>query len=1072
MNSLRIPAGSVGIAALWILVLALVAAAPSKPDPELVSIRSLQDKLRWVESDTLAVIALDRLSKATPPDSLRIAEAMYLVARARYMRSIATGGSRDLAGQALGIMMRHRPANDLDVAEAHMLVGNVLGVGGTADSGLTHLVRALEIRRSKLAPDDTLIANTWFRCGIVRRNVPDYEGSLDDFGQAMRIWEQRFGPDHPRVGVILGEMGYCYNRMGEYDRGREVLERSLSIATRVSGPDAKERVIPLDYLAGLETDVGDHARSLDLSYEALRVARLNYGDDSFEAIRMRRNLSASLHSFGDWAGMKATLEPVVAWYEAKRGPEDPFTISAHLQMGVACVGLQDSACALSHLRHVERVVSSKPGPPSPFLGQSLAQQARVLHAMGNHAPAREASVRGLEAARTTKRPSGYTLAQLHYTLLDVLCGVGDTVGIRQARASLDSLVAEYDLERTTTAPVVSYWRARAAQSLGRSEEAWKEALEAFRRSHDEIRWNAQALPDGRALQLTWEGLRHLDLVLTLAWNSTEERKLEAWDRLVRSRGLIRSEMARRRIPISLRADSTVITAHAMWIKSQRAYAHKLVQWGSAPGDSVRASTLARLKDEAETWESTYLAALKRHRAEVPVTEIGLAEVREALRPGQALISIVEFNARTDTSRVVAFIARGGEKAVRVANLGATPLLRRAVEDWIGLLSTSPGPNAGTGDSRERACREAGRQVSRVAWEPLRHALGSAREIFLVGDGPLLDLPWQALPEGSSSYFVERGPLLRVLNTEWELPARQSKSAAASMLAVGNPSYGTESPGAPKSIAAGPGSTLRAVPEPCVGGSLDLIPLPASEQEARDAARVWMGTQGQTADVLLNQDATEAAFKEKAPGRSILHLATHAVSSRDTCSAGAPGLRGVGGIEPIEPAIGRDAKKASSKSVKGRPTSGSGRTEIISPWADRRVWIALAGASRAREAAEDDNDGLLTAEEVITLDLDGTQWVVLSACHSGFAAALPREGTLGLRRAFHLAGVRTVIASTWAVEDNSTREWMDALYKARAGGSERPAEAMKAASRTFLDARRKAGRTTHPFYWAAFTSSGE
>ena len=1071
MNSLRIPVGPAGIAALWILAVAIVAAAPSKPDPDLVAIRSLQDKLRWAESDSLAVIALDRLSKATPPDSLRIAEAMYLVARARYMQSIATGGSRDLAGQALGIMIRHRPADDLDLADAHMLVGNVLGIGGTADSGLTHLVRALEIRRSRLAPDDTLVANTWFRSGVVRRNVPDYEGSLEDFRQAMRIWEQRFGPDHPRVGITLGEMGYCYNRLGEYDRGREVLEQSLSIATRANGPDAKERVIPLDYLAGLETDVGNHARSLDLSYEALRVARVNYGDDSFESIRMRRNLSASLHSFGDWQGMKAVLEPVVAWYEAKRGPDDAFTLNAHLNLGIACVGLRDSACALAHLRHIDRVVMGKPGPPSPLLGQSLAHQARVLYAMGDLGPARDASVRGLEAARATKRPSGYTLALLHYTLLDVLCQTGDTTAIRETRASLDSLVAEYELERTTTAPVISYWRARADQSLGRSEEAWKGALEAFRRSHDELRWNSQALPDGRALQLTWEGLRHLDLVLTLAWNSSEERTLEAWDRLVRSRGLIRSEMARRRIPISARGDPTVTTAHEMWIKSQRVYARQLVQWGSAPSDSAKASALARLKDEAETWEAAYLAALKRHRAEVSVKEIGLAEVRKALRPGQALVSMVEFNSRTDTSRVVAFIARGGEKTVRVVDLGATPPLGRAVGDWIRLLSTSPGPKARAGDSRERACRESGRQVSRLAWEPLRPAIGDASEIFLVGDGPLLDLPWQALPEGSSSYLVERGPLLRVLNTEWELPAGPSAPATSSMLAVGNPSYGMESVTA-RSVVAEGASVMRASPDPCASGGLYLEPLPGSEEEAKNAARAWMGTQGRTADLLVDRAATEAAFKEKAPRRAILHLATHAVSSRDTCAAGTPGLRGVGGIEPVEPAAKSGVKKAPSQTVKDRPASESRNKDFFSPWADRRVWIALAGASRAREAAGDDNDGLLTAEEVITLDLEGTQWVVLSACHSGFATTLPREGTLGLRRAFHLAGVRTVIASTWAVEDTATREWMDALYEARAGGSERPAEAMRTASRTFLDARRKAGRTTHPFYWAAFTASGE
>jgi CHAT domain-containing protein len=35
-----------------------------------------------------------------------------------------------------------------------------------------------------------------------------------------------------------------------------------------------------------------------------------------------------------------------------------------------------------------------------------------------------------------------------------------------------------------------------------------------------------------------------------------------------------------------------------------------------------------------------------------------------------------------------------------------------------------------------------------------------------------------------------------------------------------------------------------------------------------------------------------------------------------------------------------------------------------------------------------------------------------------------------------------------------------------------AAALEQASRSVLAARRKAGRSTHPFYWAAFTATGE
>ena len=102
--------------------------------------------------------------------------------------------------------------------------------------------------------------------------------------------------------------------------------------------------------------------------------------------------------------------------------------------------------------------------------------------------------------------------------------------------------------------------------------------------------------------------------------------------------------------------------------------------------------------------------------------------------------------------------------------------------------------------------------------------------------------------------------------------------------------------------------------------------------------------------------------------------------------------------------------------------------------------------REREHLRDENEGLLTAEEVTTMDLRGMDWVVLSACQSGVADVWDREGRLGMTRAFHLAGARAVIASQWPVDDESTREWMTALYAARRAGATLAGDALAAACR--------------------------
>lgn len=78
------------------------------------------------------------------------------------------------------------------------------------------------------------------------------------------------------------------------------------------------------------------------------------------------------------------------------------------------------------------------------------------------------------------------------------------------------------------------------------------------------------------------------------------------------------------------------------------------------------------------------------------------------------------------------------------------------------------------------------------------------------------------------------------------------------------------------------------------------------------------------------------------------------------------------------------------------------------------------------SANDDEDGLLQAREIVGLPLSG-KVVVLSACSGATGAAMRGEGVMSLARAFLYAGADAVVASQWPLDDNDALLLFRQLY---------------------------------------------
>lgn len=83
-----------------------------------------------------------------------------------------------------------------------------------------------------------------------------------------------------------------------------------------------------------------------------------------------------------------------------------------------------------------------------------------------------------------------------------------------------------------------------------------------------------------------------------------------------------------------------------------------------------------------------------------------------------------------------------------------------------------------------------------------------------------------------------------------------------------------------------------------------------------------------------------------------------------------------------------------------------------------------------------------------MNLSGTWIVALSACQSGQGDSVGGEGVFGLRRAFMVAGARSLLMTLWPVADETTAQIMKDFYAVALSGGNM-AEALAVTQRQWL-----------------------
>ena len=1032
-------------------LLVLVAACASPGQAPSQDARSLIDDGRIAQGEAAARAQLARAVSAHGEHSIEAAEALALLGET--LRLGYRGDQPEtLAVCERALALERELLRPGDVRLARVLQDLALVRFVRQERGATQAARklieeALTIRQAATPVDARELALAYMaHAQLVFDDTEDLERASVILAEAARLQETGLPPVHRDVASRLACAGNLQYLAGEFERSRESYEQALAIQRQVLRPGHPVFASTLySYSLTLES-LGEYSHARALCEEALDQLTLALGPEHPYLVQISFGLAHLQSSMGEPLAAQACLERALAIQQHDTGETSFGALKVELQLADVCLDSGALQRAQELLERCEPSIDALPDLKPWWQPYLLQMHGRLKQAHGDLEGAAADFAAAVEAGDREYGSTSPALAPLLQTRGEIALRLGNWMLARDSYERAAALVQEHEGAASPNRAAALLGLARARAGLGECAGALDDALQADALSREHLEQTAGGFEEHALLDYAASRTHGLDLALALAANSDQPgAAARVFDALVRSRALLLDiEIGRLRFQHE-QSDPGLAALSTELARASRRLANLLVRGPENDDAAGHAARVAEARRSQAEGERKLRAASPEYRRDRARSAAGSAQISDALPPGSVLLSYVRTS--EDAPGWFAFVLRAEDRTPELIALGPAtdvdPLIAQAVDDARS--------RAGESDFR----RSAERLRERV-WDPLAARLAGAERVFLVADAGLSFVDFDALPVADSQYLIETAPLLHELTAERDLLASADPEPSGSgLLAIGGPEFdrvgrdGT-APGPPRATSLDR-SSLQ---------DTSFGPLPKSAEEVRSIGELWSRLTPRTrgsvqVELLTGSAATEGAFKRLAPHHAVLHIATHGFCLAEGARAPIEGGRSPG--RPVEPSA-RSAPMPLPAYRSEHPLELSG--------------LALAGANLRERAGPDDEDGLLTAEEISCLDLSGTSWAVLSACETGLGVSHSDEGVLGLRRAFQVAGTRTVISSLWRVGDDLARDWMVELYRARLERKLGTAEAMRAVGLEMLRRRRAAHESTEPASWAGFVAVGD
>lgn len=1009
----------------------------------------------------------------------------------------------------------NEPADrEVRLREAERLNGELMKLGnqGRFRDAVPIAKQVLAIRQEILGENHADTAQSLNNLGSLLQAQVDYAAARQCFEQALKIRRKVLGEEHPDTATSLNKLGYLLYSQGDYAVARPYYEAALKINKKVLGDEHPDTATLFNNLAALLIAQGDNSPARLYHEQALKIRRKVLGEGHPDTANSLNNLGNLLDSQGDYATARPYLEQALKIRKKALGEGHPVTATSLNNLGALLEHQGDYPAARPYFEQALKITKKVLGEEHPSTAASLNNLGHLLQAQGDYVAARSyyeqalkinKKVLGEEHSLTAAALNnvGYLLSAqgdyaaarpYHEQALKIRKKVlgeehPDTALSLHNLGSLLQAQGDYEAARTYFEEALKIKKKVLGEehpdtalslnnflilemSLGKSARAITLMDQSRRRVRRHLAHVLPSLSDKEQLLfLQNKDDANFQVALSLGWHERIEanavQKSVAW--LLNGKGVAQTALAERNLLTRDVKNPEVAGTIEKLSDVRRQLANLAISIPKPGNEQARKDNLDRLAaDEASL---TREVAQKTARPELVADPwVELEAVRQAIPADGLLIELARFKVfdfqalgkqkKWQPARYAAWIIPPkGKGNVELVDLGPAEVIDGEVKSVVAAIASAAKPD---GALQTVGAPEANRavlaQLARIrdlVWQPLADKIpAGTKRLILSPDGNLWLLPWNALPVQDDKSLLEAYVVhLEISGRELVRP-RGAVGRSNPPVILADPDYDLAPEAARQSMQAifpklnlDDTSTRGAISQTAISK----VPrLPSTAYEAEAVAPNMQQVATAAPSKYVGQWALESVIK-RTNRPKVLMLSTHGFFLPDQ-EVKRDDREGFG--------TSTDTRSAALLTLDGKP--------IENPLL--RCGLLFAGCNSQQAVGGD--EGVLTGMEVVSLDLRGTELVVLSACETGTGQVRNGQGVAGLRQAFQLAGAESVVATLWQVPDRDSALIMNDFFKNLAAGQSRP-EALRNAQLTRIEKRRERDGAAHPFFWAAWTITG-